>query len=110
MSHALPLLASILSLALAPAAVAMTDTTAAPAPLDKAPSAMTKSEITVHNHQLASTDPEYIKCQRVEETGSLVKKARVCKTNEQWRKAWAVGNQNARDTIDAMSSKGSSSN
>ena len=44
----------------------------------------------------------YIKCRKIEEIGSWVKKARVCRTNEQWKQAWAQGNQNARDTAEAM--------
>ena len=83
---------------------------AAPAPagaetrraLDKAPSAMTNAEIKAYNDGLAMTHPDYIKCRKIEESGSWVKKARVCRTNEQWKQAWAQGNQNARDTAEAM--------
>ena len=70
--------------------------------LDKAPSAMTNAEIKAFNEGLAMTHPDYIKCRKIEESGSWVKKARVCRTNEQWKQAWAQGNQNARDTAEAM--------
>lgn len=70
--------------------------------LDKAPSAMTNDEIKAYNDGLAMTHPDYIKCRKIEESGSWVKKARVCRTNEQWKQAWGQGNQNARDTAEAM--------
>ncbi|WP_188236102.1 hypothetical protein [Sphingopyxis sp. LK2115] len=84
--------------AAAPAAEANADR----APPTQAPSEMTNAEIKAHNEGLAATHPHYIKCRKIEEIGSWVKKARVCRTNEQWKKAWAQGNQNARDTAEAM--------
>ena len=57
---------------------------------------------------LASTHPDFIKCRKIEEIGSLVKKARVCHTNDEWKKLWAQGNQDARDTVDHFGSKASS--
>lgn len=75
------------------------------APPDRAPSLMTSTEIKAYNEGLAMTHPYYIKCRKIEEIGSLVKKARVCRTNEQWKQAWVQGNQNARDTTEAMTSK-----
>lgn len=72
-----------------------------------APSAMTNASIAQHNAALTPADPAFIKCRRIAIAGSLVKKARVCKTNAEWKKAWQVGNQDARDTFDAMN-RGSS--
>ena len=72
-----------------------------------APSAMTNASIAAHNAALGPADPAFIKCRRIALAGSLVKKARVCKTNANWKKVWQVGNQDARDTYDAMN-KGSS--
>lgn len=72
-------------------------------PPDRAPSLMTRTEIAAFNKGLASTHPYFIKCRRLDETGSLVKKARVCRTNEQWKIASSNNNQNARDTVEAMS-------
>jgi hypothetical protein len=80
------------------------------APPEKAPSAMTGKEIAAYNKGLAASHPYYIRCRKIVETGSLAKKARVCKTNEGWKKAFAVGNQNARDTVEAMQGKAQTSN
>lgn len=80
------------------------------AALAKAPSAMTPTEIKAHNEGLTPTDPAYIKCRKTLEIGSLVKKNRVCHTNEQWKEVSAKGNQNARDTAEAMTSKAGNSN
>jgi hypothetical protein len=74
-------------------------------PLDRPASTMTGTEIKAYNVGLAPTHPDFIKCRKIEEVGSLVKKARVCHTNEQWKQLWAQGNQDSRDTMDAMSSK-----
>lgn len=72
---------------------------------DRPPSTMTSSEIKAHNEGLPMTHPYYVKCRKIEEIGSLVKKARVCHTNEQWKQLWVQGNQDSRDTMDAMASK-----
>lgn len=75
------------------------------APLDRPASTMTNAEIKVYNQGLAMTDPAYIKCRKIEEVGSLVKKARVCHTNQEWKQLWVQGNQDSRDTMDAYASK-----
>lgn len=90
--------AAIVLLAAAPAA----DASAEREPPARPPSEMTNAEIKAYNEGLAATHPHYIKCRKIEEIGSWVKKARVCRTNEQWKQAWAQGNQNARDTAEAM--------
>ena len=72
-------------------------------PPDRAPSTMTSTEIAAFNKGLELTHPYFIKCRKLEETGSLVKKARVCRTNEEWKLSSVKGNQNARDTVEAMS-------
>lgn len=74
-------------------------------PLDRPASTMTSGEIKAYNEGLAPTHPDFIKCRKIEEVGSLVKKARVCHRNAQWKQLWAQGNQDSRDTLDAMSSK-----
>ena len=100
------MLTMIIALALAASG---TPTTAAASdrrpPLDRPASTMTGTEIKAYNVGLAPTHPDFIKCRKIEEVGSLVKKARVCHTNEQWKQLWAQGNQDSRDTMDAMSSK-----
>jgi hypothetical protein len=45
----------------------------------------------------AATDPDQaIKCRKVEVTGSLVKKGKVCKTIAEWKEIQANGNRTAR--------------
>ena len=92
------------SLVAAPAALAE-EAAADRAPPTKRPSEMTPTEIKAYNVGLAQTHPYYIKCRKTLEIGSLVKKNRVCHTNEQWKDVSAKGNQNARDTAEAMTSK-----
>lgn len=69
----------------------------------KSASTMTSTEIKEHNKALSSKDADFIRCRKFVETGSLVKTARVCKTNAQWATSFKDANQNARDTQDAMS-------
>jgi len=71
--------------------------------LNKTASRMTSTEIKAHNKTLAATDANYIRCRRQAEIGSLVRKSRTCKTNADWSSSFATGNQDARETIDAMS-------
>ncbi len=72
-------------------------------PPDRSPSAMTSSEIKAYNQGLKTADANYIRCRQTEVIGSLVKKLRVCRTNEQWRASTEAGNANAREMLDAMS-------
>ena len=37
--------------------------------------------------KLDSRDPNYMRCRKILETGSLVKKQRICKTNAEWAKS-----------------------
>jgi hypothetical protein len=71
-------------------------------PLARAPSEMTGAEIDAHNEGLANADPNYIRCRKIEEIGSLVKKIRVCNTNAQWKKIVDKGNQDARDSMEML--------
>lgn len=111
MNRILPALAAVAMLT-APAALAAEGGSAADrAPPPKAPSAMTPTEIKAYNEGLAMTHPYYIKCRKNLEIGSLVKKNRVCYTNEKWKQVNANNSQNARDTAEEMVSKsGNSSN
>ncbi len=72
-------------------------------PPDRMPSEMTPTEIKAYNAGLERSHPYYITCRKTEVMGSLVKKLRVCRTNEQWKEASARGNDNARETVEAMS-------
>ncbi len=69
------------------------------------PSAMTNAEIAEHNGGLDLRHPDFIKCRKIDIIGSLAKKARVCRTNEQWAESWEKGNRNVRDTADAFAPK-----
>jgi len=71
---------------------------------------MTSSEIKAYNQGLAIADANYIRCRKTEVIGSLVKKHRECRTNEQWRKSIDAGNTNARELLDALSKAPMSSN
>jgi hypothetical protein len=69
------------------------------------PRRMTPSAIRAHNTGLARKDPNYIRCVRQDETGSLVKKTVSCRTNAQWDAAFKDGNDNAHETYEAMRAK-----
>jgi len=71
-------------------------------PLARAPSEMTGAEIDAHNDSLAMADPNYIRCRKIDQIGSLVKKIRVCNTNAQWKKITDKGNQDARDSMEML--------
>ena len=90
----------LLAAAAAPAPVAVER-----AALDRPASTMTNAEIKAYNEGLAPTDAAYIKCRKIEEIGSLMKKARVCHTNDEWKALWVQGNRDSRDTMDAYASK-----
>ena len=98
-------IALALSAMAAPTAATATDSAERRPPLDRPASTMTGTEIKAYNQGLDPIHPDFIKCRKIEELGSLVKKARVCHTNDEWKKLWVQGNQDSRDTMDAMSSK-----
>jgi hypothetical protein len=76
-------------------------------PPDRMPSEMTPTEIKAYNADIDQSHPYYIKCRKTEVMGSLAKKLRVCRTNEQWKEASSNGNQNARDTLEEFARRGS---
>lgn len=75
-------------------------------PPDRAPSLMTPTEIRAYNAGLDFKHPYYIRCKKDPVVGSLVRKLRVCRTNEQWKQASARGNENARDTLEGFARSG----
>ena len=79
-------------------------------PPAKSPSEMTHSEIKAHNASVNPDDPTYIKCRKTEVIGSLARKVRVCRTNEQWKLATANGNQDTRDMVEGFARSGGSNN
>ena len=64
------------------------------------PKAMSQAEIRAFNARLARDHPHYIRCEKLPETGSLVKKLHSCRTNEQWKQADQIGNDNVREVGD----------
>ena len=72
----------VASVVLAPAVMAK-ETYVDPAPTEK----------------LDPRDPNYMRCRKILETGSLVKKQRICKTNAEWAKASEDAQKNADDLI-----------
>lgn len=73
--------------------------------LEKDPTAMSQSEIRAFNKGRTVNDPDFIKCRKTEETGSLIRRTFICHTMSQWASMERQGNQNARDAYEAMSSK-----
>jgi hypothetical protein len=74
-------------------------------PLTRDPRSMSQTEIRNYNANRERNAPDFIRCVRREETGSLARKTFSCRTNAQWAQADQIGNQNARDTMQAMESK-----
>lgn len=71
-------------------------------PPDRAPSEMTPTEIREYNAGLDSAHPYYIRCRKDPVVGSLVRKLRVCRTNEEWKRFAAMGNDSGREIMDDM--------
>lgn len=72
-------------------------------PPDRAPSLMTPTEIRAYNAGLDFKHPYYIRCKKDPVVGSLVRKLRVCRTNEQWKQFAEQGDRNGREILDEMS-------
>lgn len=70
--------------------------------LARTPSEMSGAEIDAYNQGRAPSDASYIRCRRIELSGSLVKKLRVCNTNAEWRRITDKGNQDARDSMETL--------
>jgi hypothetical protein len=106
------LAAAILIVAVSPSANAgdnsvpaiISSDTGAKQPPDQAPSLMTGREIEAYNVGLDRAHRYYITCRREPVIGSLARKLRVCRTNEQWKSFSARGNEESRAILDTMSS------
>lgn len=106
------LAAAILIVAVSPSANAgdnsvpaiISSDTGAKQPPDQAPSLMTGREIKAYNVGLDRAHRYYITCRREPVIGSLARKLRVCRTNEQWKSFSARGNEESRAILDTMSS------
>jgi hypothetical protein len=75
-------------------------------PPSRMPSEMTPTEIKAYNADIAKTHPYYITCRKTEVMGSLARKLRVCRTNEQWKESSARGNENARELTEGFARSG----
>ena len=64
------------------------------------PSTMSRSEIREHNARLPKDHRYYIKCVKAADTGSLVARRQVCRTNETWAGFDRAGEQTARQAAD----------
>ena len=73
-----------------------------PPVLVSGPRPMKMSEIRAYNRSLGKDHPNYIRCKRVEETRSLVKKQTTCRTNQEWGRVDTAGNQEARDAVEGL--------
>jgi hypothetical protein len=64
---------------------------------------MTGRDIAAYNKDIDRAHPYYITCRREPVIGSLARKLRVCRTNEQWKSFAASGNDESRAIMDDMS-------
>ncbi|MBA4780503.1 MAG: hypothetical protein A2792_15155 [Sphingomonadales bacterium RIFCSPHIGHO2_01_FULL_65_20] len=53
------------------------------------------------NKEDPQSDDNKIRCRKIESTGSLIKKSKVCKTVAEWRMISTKGNQNVRDLVES---------
>lgn len=91
---------SIVALALVATAPAIAANAEEKLPPDRAPSLMTSTEIRAYNQGLDIAHPYYIRCRKDAVAGSLVRKLRVCRTNEEWKRFSAMGNDSGREILD----------
>ena len=71
-------------------------------PPDRAPSLMTSTEIRAYNKGLDTAHPYFIRCRKDPVIGSLARKLRVCRTNEEWKRFAAQGENNGREILDDL--------
>ena len=64
---------------------------------------MTGTEIRAYNAGLDSAHPYFIRCKKEPVIGSLARKLRVCRTNDEWKKFAAQAGDNGREIMDEMS-------
>lgn len=88
------------------AAIAFTLSVAAPVVAQpeyiQGPVKMTPKQIREYNSRLRPDHPNYIRCKRTEETGSLVRRRPVCRTNEEWSRIEDGGNRDAREAVESL--------
>lgn len=89
------------------AAAASAQTGAPPSPSSQAPVKMTPTQIAAYNSELFPSDPAFIKCVRMENPGSMVKR-RVCRTKGDWDQRAEAASAEARAIVDRIQTQGSS--
>ncbi len=94
--------AAIMTLLMGVSATTVVAANETEAPLARAASDMSGAEIDAYNQGRPMSDPGYIRCRRIEQIGSLVKKLRVCNTNADWKRLSDKGNQDARDSMEVI--------
>ncbi|PLK27270.1 hypothetical protein [Novosphingobium sp. TH158] len=70
--------------------------------LTTGPIKMKPSEIKAYNASLTKEHPNYIRCRRERETGSLVKGKMTCRTNQEWARIEGIGNDSAREAVEGL--------
>lgn len=65
------------------------------------PQTMSGAEIKAHNEALTRNDRNYIVCRTMDQTGSQVRKTRMCRTNSEWVRIRGNARDMANDVIDA---------
>jgi hypothetical protein len=96
------MLAALTSLILAGATIPVVET-----PYVKGPIKMKPSEIRAYNANLSPDHPNYIRCVREVDTGSLAKRTTSCRTNAEWRRVELIGNEDASRLIEKIQTSGS---
>lgn len=86
----------LLSLALAAALVPVVPQVAMP---DPDPSHMSRKEIAAHNKLVGTNHPQYIRCRRDVDIGTLAKARSICRMSKDWARADDAGNRTAQDTV-----------
>ncbi|MCP1470037.1 hypothetical protein J3E64_001724 [Sphingobium sp. OAS761] len=61
--------------------------------------AMAMPALAEDKPKLDRNDPNAVRCKRLDVTGSLVRKERICKTNAEWRSISEQQNRDADDLI-----------
>ena len=73
-------------------------------PPGQPPSLMTSTEIRAYNAGLDMAHPYYIRCRKDPVVGSLARKLRVCRTNQEWKRFSQQGNDSGREILGDVSS------
>jgi hypothetical protein len=74
------------------------------------PKAMSYAQIKAFNAKVPRGHPYYIRCVKSAAVGSLVARNVSCRTNEQWKKAEELANDEARDVMEHTKGKMMSGN